>query len=80
MKKISLKEGFIDLRNRMILQICEKIWEIERVKRIKDKSDEWYDFAGPGAIKKKILDKLERELKEREKNLEVLIEIIKKCH
>ena len=78
-KQITLKEGFIDLYNRMIKMLAEKIWEIERVKRIKDKSDEWYDFVGPGAIKEKVLAKLERELKEREKNLKVLEEIIK-CH
>jgi len=76
---ITLKEAFEDLRDRMLKQVAEKIWEIERVKRIKDKSDEWYDFAGPGAIKEKVLAKLERELKEREKNLKVLEEIIK-CH
>ena len=78
-KQITLKEGFIDLYNRMIKMLAEKVWEIERIKRIKDKSDEWYDFAGPGAIKEKVLAKLERELKEREKNLKVLEEIIK-CH
>lgn len=79
MEEINLKEAFIDLKNRMMMALAEKLWEIERVKRIKDKSNEWYDFAGPGAIKKKVLDKLERELKERRKNLEVLEEIIK-CH
>ena len=78
-KQITLKEGFIDLYNRMIKMVAEKVWEIERVKRIKDKSDEWYDFAGTGAIKERVLVKLERELKEREKNLEILKEIIK-CH
>ena len=76
---ITLKEAFEDLRDRMLKQVAEKIWEIERVKRIKDKSDEWYDFAGPGAIKEKVLAKSKRELKERKKNLKVLEEIIK-CH
>ena len=74
---ITLKEAFEDLRDRMLKQVAEKIWEIERVKRIKDKSDEWYDFAGTGAVKEKVLVKLEKELREREKNLEILKEIIK---
>ena len=74
--KITLKEGFIDLHNRMVKMEAEKIWEIERVKSIEDKSDEWYDFAGSGAIKEKVLAKLNKELYEREKNLEVLDKII----
>ena len=78
-KQITLKEGFIDLYNRMIKMLVEKVWEIERIKKIKDESDEWYDFTGIGAIKEKVLAKLKRELKEREKNLEILKEIIK-CH
>jgi len=74
---MTIKEAFQNLHDRMILQLAEKIWEIERVKQLKDKSAEWYEFAGPGAIKKKVLDKLEREKKEREENLRVLEEIIK---
>ena len=35
-KQITLKEGFIDLYNRMIKMLAEKVWEIERIKRIKD--------------------------------------------
>jgi len=76
---ITFKKALINLGNQMQEQIAQKAWEIERIKRIKDKSDEWYDFAGPGAIKEKVLAKSERELKEREKNLKVLEEIIK-CH
>ena len=76
---ITLKKALINLGNRMQEQIAEKVWEIERIKKIKDESDEWYDFAGIGAIKEKVLAKLKRELKEREKNLEILKEIIK-CH
>ena len=76
---ITFKKALINLGNRMQEQIAEKVWEIERIKKIKDESDEWYDFAGIGAIKEKVLAKLKRELKEREKNLEILKEIIK-CH
>ena len=76
---ITFKKALINLGNRMQEQIAERVWEIKRIKRIKDKSDEWYDFAGTGAIKKRVLAKLKRELKEREKNLEILKEIIK-CH
>ena len=76
---ITFKKALINLGNQMQEQIAQKAWEIERIKRIKDKSDEWYDFAGIGAIKEKVLAKLKRELKEREKNLEILKEIIK-CH
>ena len=78
-KQITLKEGFIDLYNRMIKMLAEKVWEIERIKKIKDKSNEWYEFAGMEAVKEKVLAKLKRELKERKKNLEILKEIIK-CH
>jgi len=76
---ITFKKALINLGNQMQEQIAQKVWEIERIKRIKDKSDEWYDFAGIGVVKEKVLTKLERELKEREKNLKVLEEIIK-CH
>jgi len=74
---MTLKEAFQNLHDRMMLQLAEKIWEIERVKALKDKSKEWYEFVGPGAIKEKVLAKLEREKKEREENLRVLEEIIK---
>jgi hypothetical protein len=64
-KKITFKEGFIDLYNRMVKQYCEKFWELERVKQLE--GDEFYDFVGAGAVKEKVIKKLERELKEREK-------------
>lgn len=74
---LKLKQAFEDLHDRMQKQIAEKIWEIERVKGLKEGTDEWYDFAGAGAIKERVLAKLKKELKERKKNLKVLKEIMK---
>lgn len=77
-KVLTLKEAFIDLQNRLMKQKAEKIWEIERVKGIKEKSEEWNIFAGSETIKKNLLERLKKELKEREMNLKTLEEIIKK--
>lgn len=74
---INLKQAFEDIQERFQKQIAEKIWEIRRIKEIKDKSEEWYQFAGDGAMKKKVLNKAKEELEERKKNLEVLDKIIK---
>lgn len=74
---ITLKEAFEDLANRLQKQLAEKIWEIKRIEEIKDKSEEWYMFAGAGAVKKEILKKSKQELKEREDNLKTITKIIK---
>jgi len=73
---INLKEAFEDLHDRMQKQIAEKIWEIERVKKLK--GDAFYQFAGAGIVKKKLMNQLKEELKERKENLRVLNEVIKK--
>jgi phosphopantetheinyl transferase (holo-ACP synthase) len=74
---ITLKEAFEDLHDRVQKQIAEKIWEIERIKQFEDKSNEWYAFAGRGAVKKLVLKETKRELKERRDNLKVIKQILK---
>ncbi len=73
---ITLQEAFEDLHDRMMKQIAEKVWEIERIIPLKGKAFE--EFAGSGAKKNKYLLKLKIELRERQTNLDILIEIIKK--
>jgi len=72
---ITLKEAFEDLHDRMLKQVAEKMWEIERVKGLK--GDALIHFAGAGTVKKKLLSQLTDELEEREGNLETLKRIIK---
>jgi D-mannonate dehydratase len=73
---ITLKEAFEDLHERMTKQLAEKVWEIERIKELKDKSEEFYGFAGPGVVKGKLLAKLQRESEEREKNIQAIEKIL----
>jgi len=75
MNKITLKEGFIDLYNRMQKQFAETAWTIERVKPMSQKEIE--EFQGK-VVKKKLLNRLKKELEERQKNLKVLEKILQK--
>jgi len=72
---ITLKEAFEDLHDRLMKQVAEKMWEIERVEPLE--GDEFYDFVGAGVVKNKLMKKLKRELKELQGNLEVIKKIIK---
>ncbi len=73
---IKLKQAFEDFHDRIMKQIAEKIWEITRVEKLEGK--EFYQFVGEGVIKEKLIKKLKDELRERQENLKVLNEIIKK--
>lgn len=72
---ITLKEAFEDFHDRLIKQVAETLWNIERVRPMNQKEVE--KFQGKGVIKHKLLVDLTLELRERRKNIEVLDEIIK---
>ncbi len=71
---ITLKEAFEDLYNRIQKQLAETLWTIKRVKPMS--SEEVEEFQGSGVKKKLLLKNLQKEKTEREKNLEVVKEII----
>ena len=73
---ITLKEAFEDLHDRILKQLAEKIWEKERVKPLEGNA--FYDFVGVGVVKEKKLKELDREIKERQGNLKVIKQILKK--
>ncbi len=74
---ITLKEAYEDLGNRMMKQIAEASWELERIKGIKEGSGEWKKFTGGHAKKKELIKSIEADIKERKKNLEVLKKLVK---
>lgn len=75
-KKITLNEGFVNLHNKMIAQVVETLWSMERIRPMDQ--TEFEEWQGKSAKKEKVEKALIKELKEREKNLEVINEIIKK--
>lgn len=71
---ITLKEAFLELHDRLMSQLAETIWTINRVKSMTQKEVE--KFQGKGVIKGKLLVDLASEKKEREGNIKVIKEII----
>lgn len=65
MKKETLKESFIDLRNRILHQVAETMWEIERIKESSD--EELEDFTGP-VDRTEIMIETHKQLIRRHKN------------
>lgn len=67
---ISLKEAFEDLHDRMLKQLAETMWTIDRIKPMSQKEVE--EFQGKSVQKKLLMKSLKKELKERQGNLKVL--------
>lgn len=72
---INLKEAFENLHDRMLKQLAETMWTIERVSPMNQKEVE--EFQGK-AVKKKLMKSLKQELKERQENLKVIEKILQK--
>ena len=73
---ITLKEAFENLHDRIMKQIAETIWTIERVKPMSQEEAE--KFQGKAVKKNLLLKSLKEELKERNENLETIKKIIKR--
>ena len=70
-----IKDAYLRLHDKMMNQLAETIWLIERVKPLSQEETE--KLQGKGVIKEKLLKDLEFERKEREKNIKVLEKIMK---
>lgn len=73
---ITLKEAFENLHDRMMKQLAETIWTMERIKPMNQKEVE--KFQGKTVKKNLLLKSLKQELKERTENLESIKKIIKR--
>lgn len=71
---ITFKEALKDLRDRMMKQLAETVWTIERLTPMNRWEVE--AFQGKGVVKKKLMKDLTKELKERIENIEVIDKIL----
>ena len=72
---MTLKEAFENLYDRMLKQVAETMWTIERINPLSQKETE--EFQGKTVKKKLLMKSLKQELKERQENLRVLEKMIK---
>lgn len=73
---ITLKQAFEDLHDRIAKQLAESLWEKERTEPLT--GQEFSDFSGEGADKKKVMQRIDKDIKERQRNLKVVESILKR--
>ena len=72
---ITFKEALKDLRNRMMKQLGETVWTIERVTPMNRWEVE--EFQGKGVKKRNLMKALTKDLKERMENIEAIDKILR---
>lgn len=73
---INLHEAFESLHDRMLKQVAETMWTIERINPMSQKETE--EFQGDAVKKKLLMKSLKKELEERQENLKVVEKILQK--